>query len=54
MNIVSDHSKSLEDFKKMGIPVWQPYLGNEKTKKKQFGSFNVIRSTPFRQSNTDG
>ena len=41
MNIVSDHSKSVEDFKKMGIPVWQPCLDDRKNKRKQFGSFNV-------------
>ena len=36
-----DHSLSVDDFKKMGFEVWQPYLDNEKTKKKQFGNFNV-------------
>ena len=41
MNIVSDHSKSVDDFNKMGIPVWQPCLYEKKTKRKQFGSFNV-------------
>lgn len=38
---MTDHSKSADDFKKNGFEVWQPYLGSEKTKKKQFGSFNV-------------
>ena len=41
MNIVSDHSKSVDDFNKMGIPVWQPCLDEIKTRKKQFGKFNV-------------
>ena len=36
-----DHSLSVDDFKKMGIPVWQPCLDEIKTRKKQFGSFNV-------------
>lgn len=29
MNIVSDHSKSVEDFEKMGIPVFAPYKSLE-------------------------
>ena len=41
MNIVSDHSKSANDFKKMGFEVWMPFLDEKKTKRKQFGSFNV-------------
>lgn len=41
MNIVSDHSKSLEDFKKMGIPVWQPYLDENKLQRRYFGGFMV-------------
>ena len=36
-----DHSKSVKDFKKFGIDVWQPYLDEKKIQKKQFGSFNV-------------
>lgn len=36
-----DHSKAVNDFKKMGIPVWQPYLEEKKILKKQFGSFSV-------------
>lgn len=41
MNIVSDHSKSVNDFKKMGIPVWQPYLEEKKILKHGFGNFTV-------------
>ena len=41
MNIVSDHSKSVADFKKMGIPVWQPHLDEKNYQRKQFGKFNV-------------
>ena len=36
-----DHSKSAEDLKKYGIPVWQPYLDEQKFQKKQFGIFRV-------------
>ena len=36
-----DHSLSVDDFKKMGFEVWMPYLEKIKTRKKQFGSFNV-------------
>lgn len=36
-----DHSKSVADFKKFGIDVWQPYLEEKKIQKKQFGSFRV-------------
>ena len=36
-----DHSLSVDDFKKMGFDVWQPYIDEKKTKKKLFGSFNV-------------
>lgn len=36
-----DHSLSVDDFKKMGFEVWMPYLNEVKTKRKQFGSFNV-------------
>lgn len=36
-----DHSKSVADFKKFGIDVWQPYLDEKKIQKKQFGSFKV-------------
>lgn len=36
-----DHSKSVGDFKKFGIDVWQPYLDKKKIQKKQFGSFKV-------------
>lgn len=41
MNIVSDHSKSVNDFKKMGIPVWRPYLEEKKILKHGFGNFTV-------------
>ena len=36
-----DHSLSANDFKKMGFEVWRPFLDEKKTKRKQFGSFNV-------------
>lgn len=36
-----DHSLSANDFKKMGLEVWMPFLDEIKTKKKRFGSFNV-------------
>ena len=36
-----DHSLSANDFKKMGFEVWMPYLDEIKTRRKQFGSFNV-------------
>ena len=36
-----DHSLSANDFKKMGFEVWMPYLDEIKTRKKQFGKFNV-------------
>ena len=36
-----DHSKSVADFKKYGIDVWQPYLDEKKIQKNQFGSFKV-------------
>lgn len=36
-----DHSKSVNDFKKMGIPVWQPYLEEKKILKHGFGNFTV-------------
>ena len=36
-----DHSLSADDFKKMGFEVWMPYLDEIKTRKKQFGNFNV-------------
>ncbi len=36
-----DHSKSVADFKKFGIDVWQPYLDEKKIQKKRFGVFKV-------------
>ena len=36
-----DHSLSANDFKKIGFEVWQPFLDEIKTRKKQFGNFNV-------------
>ena len=38
MNIVSDHSKSANDFKKMGLPVFKPY---EDKKPMTLGGFKV-------------
>ena len=35
-----DHSKSVADFEKIGIPVWQPYLDEKTYQRKQFGKFN--------------
>lgn len=38
----ADHSKSVEAFKEIGIPLFLPYLsGTKKTLKKQFGQFTV-------------
>ena len=45
MNIVSDHSKSVADIKKMGIPVWQPYLDGfdiNSVQKRGYGSFKIM------------
>lgn len=36
-----DHCKSVSDFKKYGVDVWQPYLDEKKIQKKQFGGFKV-------------
>ena len=36
-----DHDKSVDDLKKIGIPVWQPYLDGVKGQMHQFGSFKV-------------
>lgn len=36
-----DHDLSVEDFKRMGIPVWQPYLDGTKSQHHQFGDFYV-------------
>lgn len=40
-HVHSDHSKSVSDFEKCGIDVWQPYLEEKKVHKKQFGGFTV-------------
>lgn len=36
-----DHRKSADDFKNMGIPVWQPYHDEVKSQTHKFGSFSV-------------
>lgn len=36
-----DHDLSVEDFKRMGIPIWQPYLDGTKSQYHQFGDFYV-------------
>lgn len=36
-----DHSKSVTDFKKYGVDVWQPYLDEKKIQKKRFGGFKI-------------
>lgn len=36
-----DHSLSVDDFKKMGFDVWQPYLGENKMQRRYFGGFMV-------------
>lgn len=36
-----DHAKSVRDLKRMGIPVWQPYLSEYKRQKTCFGDFKV-------------
>lgn len=38
---MTDHSKSVADFKKMGIPVWEPYLDENKLQRRYFGGFMV-------------
>ena len=40
-SFVTDHSKSVADIKKMGIPVWQPYLDENKVQRRYFGGFMV-------------
>lgn len=40
-----DHSKSVEDLKKIGIPVWQPYLDGfdiSRIQKRGYGSFKIM------------
>ena len=36
-----DHSLSVDDFKKMGFDVWQPYLDENKMQRRYFGGFMV-------------
>lgn len=38
---MTDHNKSVKDFKKLGIPVFEPYLDNEKVQRRYFGGFTV-------------
>ena len=38
---MTDHSKSADDFKKMGFNVWQPYLNEKTYQRKQLGKFNI-------------
>ena len=45
-----DHSKSLNDFKSMGIPILAPYLGNSR-KSMNMGEFTV---KPFDLTTIDG
>ena len=45
-----DHSKSLNDFKSMGIPIFAPYLGNS-CKSMNMGGFTV---KPFDLTTIDG
>lgn len=45
-----DHSKSVEDFEAMGIPVFAPYLGNSR-KSMNMGGFTV---RPFDLTTIDG
>ena len=36
-----DHSLAVDDFKKMGFDVWQPYLDENKIQRRYFGCFMV-------------
>lgn len=45
-----DHSKSVKDFKAMGIPIYAPYLGNS-CKSMNMGEFTV---KPFNLTTIDG
>ena len=40
MSIIDDHSRSLNDFKSMGIPIFAPYLGDS-CKSMNMGEFTV-------------
>ena len=50
MSIIDDHSRSLNDFKSMGIPIFAPYLGNS-CKSMNMGEFTV---KPFDLTTMDG
>lgn len=42
---MTDHSKSVADIKKMGIPVWQPYLDGfdiNRVQKRGYGSLKIM------------
>lgn len=47
-----DHSKSVKDFEKMGIEVWEPYKCENKKQLKKFGCFTV-QSFPVPHDNCD-
>lgn len=54
---MTDHSKSVADFKKMGIPVWQPYIEyaeytSQRIYHKVFGKFSV-KCFPLPHNGTD-
>ena len=49
-HVHSDHSKSLNDFKSMGIPIFAPYLG-DRCKSMNMGEFTV---KPFDLTTIDG
>lgn len=38
----SDHSLSVKEFEKMGIPIFKPYEKTEIVDRKKFGSFNTV------------
>ena len=50
MSIIDDHSRSLNDFNSMGIPILSPYLGNS-CKSMNMGEFTV---KPFDLTTVDG
>ena len=50
MSIIDDHSRSLNDFKSMGIPILAPYLSNS-CKPMNMGEFTV---KPFDLTTIDG
>ena len=50
MSIIDDHSRSLNDFKSMGMPILAPYLGNS-CKPMNMGEFTV---KPFDLTTIDG